>query len=107
MRRKNWLIPSIAAIAAGFLAVPGQAAPAGGMMGDLTIAAAGDSAGVRQVHGYYYRHYRPYRYYRSYRPRYYHSYRYHRPYGYYGYRPGFYFSFGPRRYYRHHRRSPY
>ena len=89
MKLNNWLIPAIGALALGFLAVPGQAA-VGGVTGagyDLRIA-AGENAGVQQVH-------RRYRYYRHHR--------YHRPYGYYGYRPGFYFSFGPRRHYRYHR----
>ena len=76
MKLKNWLIPAIGALALGFLAVPGQSAPAGGVTGDLKIA-AGENAGVEKAHYRRYRHYRHYR-------------------------PGVYLYFGHRRHHRHH-----
>jgi len=82
MKLKNWLIPAIGAVALGLLTVPGQAAPTGGVTGDLKIAAS-ENAGVEKAH------------YRRYRHRHYRHYRH--------YRPGIHLYFGHRRHYRHHR----
>ena len=89
MRLKNWAIPAVTAIALGFVTLPAQSAPVGGVTGGLARAAAENSAAEHV-------HYR-YRYYRYHRP--YHRYRY-----YYGYSPGIYFYFGHRRHHHHHRR---
>ena len=86
MKKASLLAGTIAALGLVLLAAPGQAAPAGGLAGDLK-SAAGDSTQVEQVNHRCYRHRGhwhcpPHRHYRPY---------------YYG--PGVYFNVGPR---RHH-----
>ena len=88
MKLKNWLIPATTAIALGFVAIPAQSAPVGGVTGGLASAAA-ENAGAEQVH---------------YRYRYYRHHRHHRHHYYYGYGPGIYLNFGHRRHHHHHRR---
>ena len=90
MKYASSLTGAIAALGLTFLAVPAQAAPAGGFAGDLK-SAAGEGAQIEQVrhrcywdrghwrcprHGHYRRHYGP----------------------------GIYFNFGPRRHFHGHRR---
>ena len=91
MTLRNCLIATIGALALGFLSLPAQSAPVGGLAGDLKIA-SGENSGVEKAH---YRRYRYCRYHRCYR-----HYRHYRRHYYYG-SPGIYFHFGPR---WHHRR---
>lgn len=90
MRYSGSLAGAIIALGLTLLAVPVQAAPAGGLVGDLKTA-AGDGTPIEQVRHRCYRH-------RGH---------WHCPrHGYYRYydSPGLYFNFGPRRHYhrRHH-----
>jgi hypothetical protein len=80
------------AAALGLIAVPVQAAPAGGSL-DSVKTAAPQAAGVQKATWWRERryHYRPYSY--GYGPRY--------RYRHYGYRPGFRFYYGPRYHHRH------
>ena len=64
----NWFIAAAGVVALGSLAIPAQAAPVGGLMGDLS-AAAGKNIGVEQVRDWRWSRHRHHRYYgyRSYR----------------------------------------
>jgi len=83
--KRTWLIPAMGVLASGLLMVPAQAAPVSGAIGDLKLA-AGENAGVEEVHRRRYRH----RHYRRYSHRGYRSWR----------RPGIQLHFGHRRHYR-------
>jgi hypothetical protein len=58
----QWSIPTVAALAMGYMVAPAQAVPIGGV---ATPGGhnAGVSIGIEQVHYRRYRHYRYYRYY--------------------------------------------
>ena len=88
MKHASWLAGAIAALGLALLTAPGQAAPAGGLAGDLK-SAAGDGTQIEQVRHRCYRHRGHWHC-----PR--HGY-------YYNYGPGVNFYFGPRRHHhRHH-----
>jgi hypothetical protein len=93
MRYACSLAGAVVALGLTLVAAPGEAAPVGGVAGDLKTA-AGEVAPIEQVRHRCYRHRGHWHC-----PRH----RYYRPY----YGPGVYFNFGPRRHYhghhRHHR----
>lgn len=98
MKRRNWLLSAVGALALGFLVVPAQAAPVSGMAGDLKTA-TDVTSGVHQVHRRHYRH-RHYRKHRQLR-----NYRHYRHYRHYRRSPGIQLYIGPRqnnRYYGRH-----
>ena len=91
MKRRNWLLSAVGALALGFLVVPAQAAPMSGMAGDLKTA-TDVTSGVQQVHRRHYRH------------RHYRKYRHLRHYRYYRRSPGIQLYIGPRRDHRYYGR---
>jgi hypothetical protein len=95
MKLKCWLAVMTAATALGLVAMPAQAAPAGGI--SALKAADAPAADVQKAGGWHGRRY-GYRPYYGYGPRFHNGPRY----GYrYRYRPGFRFYFGPRYNRRH------
>lgn len=89
MKLKSWLTGLAGAATLGLVALPAEAAPAGGL--SAAQGAAAPTTDVQQAHWYGRRYgYRPYSY--DYGPR---------RYGYYGYRPDFRLYYGPRYHRRH------
>ncbi|KAB2920487.1 MAG: hypothetical protein F9K29_01225 [Hyphomicrobiaceae bacterium] len=50
MRLKHWLAPAVAALALGYLAAPGQAAPLTGVAADAVRALDSENSAVDNVH---------------------------------------------------------